>query len=58
MDELRELKTAVDAYFRLEHQLFRSSEPMTQEALDYTVKLFHEARAKALRLSGITEAES
>jgi hypothetical protein len=30
---------------------------MTQEALDYTTRMFHETRARVLRLSGITETE-
>lgn len=57
LDDYLQLKMAVDRYFRLEHMLFRSSEPMTQEALDAAVTMFHDARKRCLLLSGITETE-
>ena len=56
-DELTSLKTAVDRYFRLEYLLFRSSEGMTQEALDATVQMFHESRRLCMRLAGVPETD-
>jgi hypothetical protein len=57
VDELRLIKTVLDQFFRVEHMLLYSNEPMSQEALDATTEHYHSLRARLMQLAGIPEPE-